>query len=141
MRIASRCATFAGMALACLLVVAGCEPAGDEQTTVEGEGGKKLTLVSPGDVTVARGGTAEVSIGIGRTKLKDKVSVEFTDLPGGVSVVNSDKNIVGDEATFRLQASDSADLVANHQAKVTARADESDLAATQMFRITVQESE
>ena len=124
--------------LLAMSLMAGCDNT-DEETTVEGEGGQMLTLAAPGDLTLSRGEIGEVPIRLTREGLTEAVAIEFEDLPQGVSVVNEDRNIVGDEATFRLQVADDAALVANQQVKVTAKAPEADVAVTETFLLTIQQ--
>jgi hypothetical protein len=129
------------LVLSTLALVVACERNGKDNSTVEGTQGRKLTLERPDDVEIERGETADITIKIKRENVQDTVSVTFAGLPEGVSVINADKSIVGDEAEFRLQADASAALVENHQAKVTVKAVDADIATTQTFRITVEENE
>ncbi|MFP4139010.1 MAG: hypothetical protein ACOCXY_00820 [Planctomycetota bacterium] len=126
------------LALSAALIAVGCD---DGETTVEGENKTALTFYDPADVTITRGETAELTLKIKRTKLDDEIAVDFTELPPGVSVVNEDKNIVGNEGVYRLQASMDADLVSNHQAAVSIKAAEKGVGVTKKFRITVEASE
>ncbi|MFP4054512.1 MAG: hypothetical protein ACLFV7_11695 [Phycisphaerae bacterium] len=121
-------------------LVVGCESS-DKESTVQGKAGQKLTIDSPEDVTVTRGEVAEVDITVTRKDIKGNVAVEFSDLPQGVTVLNSDKQIVGNDASYKLEVSETATPVANHVAKVTATAVESDIGVTQTFRINIEEQE
>ena len=116
--------------------------AGCSKTTVEGSGGKKLTLVQPTDHTLKRGSTTEVTVAIAREKFSDPVSVSFDKLPTGVEVVDKDKKIAADDNTakFTLKASDKADLVSNQEVKVTVAGPDG-MKATEPFKLTVKDKE
>jgi hypothetical protein len=132
--------TVIGLALALALMGCDRDENGDDNSTAQGEHGNKITLEEPADVTIRRGGMADVELIISREGFDGEISVSFDDLPGGVSPVNADKNIVGDEATYRLQADEDAELLSNHQAKVTVTGP-NDLGVAKQFRITVEEME
>ena len=116
-------------------LAAGCS----ERASVEGKGGSKLTLVQPDAVTLERGGLARTDVQIKRQNLAGEVSIRFTDLPRGVTIVDSGSKIVGDEGTYTLKASETADLVENHSATVTATAGPGDIAVSQPIIINVKE--
>lgn len=120
-----------------MLATPGCQ----SEDTVEGTEGRALTLTAPEPVTLRRGDIVSVSLTIERTDLDQDVSVSFSQLPAGVSVVDEDKNIVGTEGTYRLQADDDADLVANHRAQVTVTAVDTEIAVSQPIEITVEQVE
>jgi hypothetical protein len=109
-----------------------------EKTTVEGPSGKKLTLVKPANQTIARGASEKVTVMIKRTNFTEAVSIQFKDLPAGVTVVDGTTQIEQNDHTFVLSASPTADLVGNHVASVTATGPEG-LSATEQFNITVKE--
>jgi hypothetical protein len=95
----------------------------DKKTaTVEGEGGKKLELTTPGKTTIKQGATEKVTVAIKRTKFDEPVKIEFTNLPEGVSVKETDMEIKPDatKATFTLTATGKAPLKKGHAAKVSA---------------------
>ena len=119
--------TFAGIALA------GCS----KSATVTGEADKKLTLKEPASVTLERGGMAKAEINITRHDLAGEVSISFSGLPKGVEVVDSANNIVGDQGTYTLRASDSADLVEKSVAHVKATG-AGPIAVSQPITITVK---
>jgi hypothetical protein len=123
------------LALFALSFAVGCK---QEKSTVQTETGKKLTLVAPGNVKIERGNTAKVTVKIKRDKLEGPVGVNFDKLPNGVSLVNADQKITSDEAEYTLKASDTADLVDNHVAQVTAKGPEG-VAVTESFKVTVVE--
>jgi hypothetical protein len=126
-----------------MVLVAGC---GDdyndgngksgEQSTVQGRNNRALTLNPIDDVVIERGGTAKVDITIERRNVEGEISVDFDELPGGVSVANEDTNIVGNEGTYHLQAADDADLVEGHRVEVTITGPE-DIGVTKQFEIHV----
>jgi hypothetical protein len=111
--------------------------AGCEKTTVEGPAGKKLTLVKPMDSKIVRGSTEKVSIVVTRQNFDAPVIVRFSDLPKGVNVAEGANEIEGNERTFVLTASDSADLVKDHTAMVTVTGPDG-MSATEQFKITVE---
>jgi hypothetical protein len=114
----------------------GCERR--QESTVSGQAGKQLTIHQPGAVTIVRGGTAKVKVVVNRQKLEGPVAITFVDLPVGVTVAAADMKIVGDEGTYDLMATDAAQLVGNHRAKVTAMGAEGISASVDLV-ITVEE--
>jgi hypothetical protein len=127
-------ATRLAAALALLVSALGCE-----QTSVEGTGGKKLTLLAPASQTLKRGETNQIAITVTRSNFADSVSVKFSNLPKGTSVVE-DKKIDADKniGTYTLHSNPDADLVTNHVAKVTVEGP-GGMTATESFQITVKD--
>ncbi len=125
-------AMFSAVALGALLVSGCSKPA-----SVQGEGTRKLSLDKPGSMTIERGGLAKAGIKIRRQDVAGEVSIAFTNLPKGVELVEAGKRIVGDEGSYTFRASDTADLVENHVADVTASAGPGDIAVAQPFTISV----
>lgn len=125
--------TFTACALA-LIVVAGCK-----QTSVEGPGGKKLTLMKPADQTLTKGTPNQVMITINRDNFRDEVSVSFDNLPQGVTVQDKDKKIANGDSTasFTLLADANAALVQNHEVRVTVTGPDN-MKATEVFRLSVK---
>lgn len=115
------------------LAVAGCS----KPASVQGEGTRKLSLDKPGSMTIERGGLAKAGIKIRRQDVTGDVTIAFSNLPKGVEVVESDKRIVGDEGSYTFRASETADLVENHVADVTASANPGSIAVAQPFTISV----
>jgi len=113
---------------------------GCKQTAVEGPSGKKLTLMKPADQTIKRGETNQVKVSINRDNFRDTVSITFDDLPNGVQVQDKDKKIAAEESSgvFTLVADPKADLVTNHNAKVTAMGPDG-MKVTETFKVTVKE--
>lgn len=120
---------------AALLILVGCQ-----QSTVEGPDHKKLTLKKPFDVTIKRGDTSQVSVSIDRDNFRDAVSVGIENLPKGVSVQDRDSKIATGENSgkFTLKADDNAELVTNHEAKVTVTGPNG-IKVTEPFKVTVKD--
>jgi hypothetical protein len=116
----------------------GCE--GDpEESTVQDEQGGALTLERPDDVTIEAGGEpVAINVVIVRDELEGPVSIDFSGLPEGVSVVDPDKSIIGDEAMFRLRADADAAAVDAHMVTITARAQDQNMGVSERFAITVE---
>lgn len=121
-----------------LLVTIGL--AGCAQTTVEGPGDKKLTLLRPADQQMQRGETNQVMIVINRENFRDGVKVRFDDLPAGVRVQDKDAEIAAGQttATFTLAADAKATLVNNHKVTVTA-AGPNGMKAVENFQLTIKD--
>ena len=117
------------------LALAGCA----ESATVGGTAGKKLTLVKPAAVTLHRGGMAKADIQIRREDLAGEVGIRFSNLPRGVDVVETDARIVGDRGSYTLRAGDTADLVQNFSASVTATGGQGGHSVSESFDISVLE--
>ncbi len=129
MRTLAPVALLAGLAL---LVAAGC------QATVRGTGGKSLTVVAPLPVTIHRGETKLVQVGVKREKISEGVRVSLSNLPAGVTAKEESKTVETDAATFVLEASKTADLVANHAVMATVQGPEG-MRASKNFHLTVKE--
>jgi len=119
---------------AALWMAAACD-----RSTVQGPAGQKLSLDKPSNVALVRGGVVEVSITIHRQDLPGAVSVSFDKLPSGVSAVDADIPIVnGDQATYHVKASASADLVQGYEALVTVKGSDG-IAVSQPLGVSVAE--
>jgi hypothetical protein len=120
--------------LVVLTVAAGCR----ETTTVEGRGGKKLSVTKPSSLTIKEGATEQVKISITRYNFTDPVEVKFERLPPGVTVVEKKTEILSNDnsATFTFKADDNAPVVTNHEAAVTVTGP-GDLRSTENFPITI----
>lgn len=129
-----RSAVAAAVAAVVVLASSGCE-----STTVKGEGGQKMTLVRPKSQTLTRGETEKVTITILRENIESDIVVRFDDLPRGVKVVEEDRKVNPDDTvvTYTLYADDQADLVEEHQAKVTVEGPNG-LKATEFLELTVK---
>jgi hypothetical protein len=119
----------------CLLAlfVAGCG-----QTTIDGPGGKKLTLKTPWSVDIERGGTAQIDVGIERTKTDEPVTVSIGQLPRGVSARQTTKTVETDSVVFILEADSDAALVSNHAVAITLQGPEG-MKGTRHVRLSVGE--
>ena len=115
--------------------LAGCT----KSASVENQMSGKLTLSPPTAVTVQRGGMSKAEIQISRQDLTGDVAIRFTNLPNGVDIVESDSKIVGDFGTFTLRATDTADLVENFSADVTASGGPGNVSVSAPISISVTE--
>ncbi len=122
--------------LGCIILL-GIGAAACEKSTVEGPGEKQLTLVKPANQTIEQGKTNEVSIMVNRDNFSAPVRVEFGNLPSGVTVEDNGGVVEGSQRNFVLKASDTASLVGDHVATVTAQGPDG-MAVTEQFTITVR---
>jgi hypothetical protein len=112
-----------------------------ESSSVEGTGGKKLTLDNPGDHTIQQGETDKLDIEITRTNFDEAVDVEIADLPAGVTVSGGSKKTIPagqaklDDVTL-VAAADAA-IVKDHRVSLTATGPEGKK-VTQYFKVTVR---
>jgi hypothetical protein len=120
--------------LVVLLGAAGCR----ETTTMEGRGGKKLSVTKPSSLTIKQGATEQAKISITRTNFTEPVEVRFDKLPPGVTLVEKKTEIPSNDssATYTFKADDNAPVVSNHEATVTV-AGPGDLRSTENFPITI----
>jgi hypothetical protein len=115
----------------CVFAVAACHNA-----TVRGTQGRSLTATTPNSMTIRRGDSATLEVGIDRERFDGPVTVSIFQLPKGVA---SDKNSISAEsttATFILNAAAAADLVSNQAVGITV-ADPNGRQATQFVSLTV----
>ena len=124
----------------CLAIVSLLLPlsACDQEATVQGPANSAVTLKKPSAVTLKRGDAAEVKVQIERQNVTEPVAITFSNLPEGVTVVDSGKNISGDEGTFVIKADETGALVHDHHADVTATGPDG-AAVKQVLVITVEE--
>lgn len=115
--------------------IAGCA----KGASVESQGGGKLTLLKPGEVTLLRGGMAKADIKVRRQDFPGDVTIRFTNLPKGVDVVETDNKIVGDEGSYTLRAGETADLVESFSADVTASAGPGSVSVSEPISINVRQ--
>ncbi len=113
------------------LLITGCQTA-----TVQGPGGKSLTLVTPKTFTIGRGETRTLEIGVNRENTTAPVTVSLSLLPDGVTARQASKTVETDAATFVLQASRQAALVRNQAAAVTIEGPDG-MRGTEHIRLTV----
>jgi hypothetical protein len=119
--------------VALLLAAPSCK-----ESTVQGPEAKKLTLVKPSNVSVARGDTDKVALTVKRENFTGPVTVQFSKLPTGVSVEDDGGKIEGTERTFVLKATDTAALVSNHVATVSVSGPDG-MKVSEEFEITIKE--
>lgn len=103
----------------CLFGLTGC---GKDKDTVTGADGKKLSIEYPKEVSVAVGETSPVKVTVTRTKFDEDVTIEFAQLPDGVTVKEKETVIKkgSKESTFNLTATGSAKPGKGHAIKVSA---------------------
>ncbi len=116
---------------ASLLGASACQSA-----TVRGTDGRSLTARTPIAMTLHRGASAPLEIGIDRERFNGPVVVSVFQLPGGVTADKSSIKSESTSATFILAASRNADLVKNQALGVTV-ADPEGRTATQFVDLTV----
>jgi len=101
-----------------VFVAAGCT-----KTTTQKSGDKELSVTKPNGVTLKQGANETITISVTRKNFTDAADVKFENLPKGVSVIEAAKDMRiaanTDSAKFTLKAADDADVVSNHEAKVT----------------------
>ncbi|MEX0775465.1 MAG: hypothetical protein WD042_07100 [Phycisphaeraceae bacterium] len=119
------------VSLMMMLLLVGCQRA-----TVEGSEGRRLTLTVPRSVTIQRGQTQMVEVGIKRHGFTDGVRVSLAGLPSGVSARDSAKTVETDAATLVLEATRTADLVSNQAVTVTVAGPDG-MKASEQIRLNV----
>ena len=108
--------TTAALAL-CLAAAAGCQ-----QTEVRGPAGESVTTTLPRSLTVHRGTTVPLEVGIDRERFSGPVTVTISQLPKGVRADHTSATVETTSARFMLEAEPTADLVANQQVEVVVEA-------------------
>ena len=93
-----------------------------DKGTAKGSGDKELTLTPPGETTITQGKKEDVTVKITRKDFDEDVTVSFSDLPKGVSVLDTDMKIEKGKTDkkFSLEAKDDA-TEGTHTAKVSAK--------------------
>ena len=99
--------------------------------------GRKLELQQPSSVKLRQGETAKVGINLSRSNVPDTVTIVFSNLPPGVSVVENDTRLTGDSGTFTLRAAPDAPTIETHLAQVRATAQDA-VSGVQEFNVSVQ---
>jgi len=89
-------------------------------------------------VTVKQGGSAKVEVNLKRTNLKDALTLEFKDLPKGVSA--KDNKVAGDKdaGTVTLEAANDAEVVKDRVVTVSASGADAAKDAKATFKLTVE---
>lgn len=118
---------------ACIVTAAACHSA-----TVRGTGGRSLTATTPSSMTIQRGNSAALQVGIDRERFSGPVTVSIFQLPRGVESDKSSIKAESTSATFILTAAIAADLVRNQAVGVTVE-DPSGRQATQFVNLTVSD--
>jgi hypothetical protein len=99
---------------ACLLATAACQ-----STTVRGPEDQKLVATTPTALTIHRGESTALEVGIDRVNFSGPVKVSVSQLPKGVDVDRATQKVETATATFALKAAKDADLVAEQKIGVT----------------------
>jgi hypothetical protein len=95
-----------GLLVAIMLgTVGGCTPRGPDAA-------KKLTLTAPADASVIPGETATINVAIAREKFSDPVTLKFSGLPEGVTIVENDLSLAKDANSAKLTLRAAADAKA-----------------------------
>lgn len=121
------------VAAICLLAAAACQ-----QTTVRGPAGESVTATTPKSLTIHRGESVPLQIGIDRDNYSGPVTVAISQLPKGVDADRSSMAVDTSTAVFALKAARNADLVSS-QAVVVTVADENGRKTTQYVDLTVKD--
>jgi hypothetical protein len=127
------------VAAAVLVASVGCS---GKKTEVKGEGGEKLVLTAPGNTSLSQGTSEEITVTIKREKFDDPVAIEFSDLPDGVTMDGGLKHTIakGDtKGTYRLTATDTADVKAGQEIKVTASVPGKQFSTESRFKVAVKQ--
>ena len=119
------------MIAVCVFGVAACQSA-----TLRGTQGRSLTATTPDSMTIRRGDSAALEVGIDREKFAGPVTVSIFQLPKGVVSDQTSISAESTTATFILNAAAAADLVSNQAVGITV-ADPSGGRATQFVALTV----
>jgi len=102
-----------------------------------GAAGQTLGLTAPADQSLKQGATNDVAVKIDRGDFKGAVTIEFTGLPAGVTVVNPGPIPTGDSVkNYTLRATDTAGVVNDHLVTVIASA--ADMRVQQTFKLDVE---
>jgi hypothetical protein len=111
-----------------------------EKKTVEGEGGKKLTVRAPGNTSIQPGDTTSITVNVTREKFNDAVDLNFSGLPTGVKIKEIETVISKDVsfAKFTLQAA--ADSPPVEDQVVTVAAASGEMNENVNFKLTVKKA-
>lgn len=107
-----------------------------QSATVRGTGGRSLTATTPVSMTMRRGTSAPLEIGIDRAHFTGPVTVSIFALPKGVESDSASVRAETTSATFILKASAVADRVTNQAVGVTVE-DPDGRRATQFVSLSV----
>ena len=81
--------------------------------------GLRIGEIKP--VMLPMGGMTTVRVTVERNGVQGPLTVRFEDLPRGVTAVDPNREIVGDEGDYVLRAAGDAAMVREHNAKVVVR--------------------
>src|SRR5579859_7312562 len=124
--------------LAAAFLVGGTGCLNKEKKSAVGEGGKKLSVNSPGDTSVKQGETATINVDITREKFNDPVELKFTGLPDGVSVMENDRTISKDATSAKLTLKATPDAKVVDEQKVTVTASGGGMTQDVTFKVAVK---
>jgi len=116
----------------CLLSTVACQT-----VTVRGPEDKKLAATTPIAMTIHRGQSTPLEVGIDRENFTGPVTVSVSHLPHGVEVDRASQKVETSSATFALTASKDAELVAEQPLGVTVEGMDG-RRATQFVALTVK---
>jgi hypothetical protein len=102
------------------LGLAGCS--GETVSTERHDTNRKLTLNVPGKTSMAQGETETIKLSIDRDNFNDPVTVDFENLPKGITIVETNRTIPAstEAIKFTLQAARDASPVRDHGVRVKA---------------------
>jgi hypothetical protein len=109
-----------------------------QQATVRGPEGKKLTVTVPASVTIRRGETVSVDVGINREDFSQPITASISKLPSGVGADESSQKVERNTTAFVLKASKTADLVDGQAVEITVEGPDG-MTASQHFKLNVTE--
>lgn len=128
--------SFAATAL--LVASVGCS---SKTTEVKGEAGEKLALTPPGDMSIKQGTSEDITVTIKREKFDDPVVIEFSALPDGVTMDGGLQHTIATgetKGTYKLTATDTADVKAGQEIKVTASLTGKKFSTESKFKVAVK---
>ena len=109
-----------------------------QSVTLRGEEARTLTASAPRTMTIRRGASAPLEIGIDRGGFFGPVILSLFQLPRGIEADRSSFLAGRTNGTFLLKASPSAALASHHSVGVTVEGPDG-YQATQFVNLTVQE--
>ena len=114
MKLVSRSASMLAVLTACVLSAAACQSA-----TVHGDDDTSVTATTVRSLSIRRGGTATLEVGLNRRNFNGPVDVSISNLPKGVDADDASMKVETNGTSFLLKASSTADLVTNHAVEIT----------------------
>jgi hypothetical protein len=107
-------------------------------TTVRGEGGQRISLSEPSDVSIKLGETERLTVRVNRENYGGPVTISFHQLPEGIEIVDSPRETTLDQEVFVVRTRPDAALVENHMARVTVEGPDG-ISATETFEFKVKQ--